>query len=90
MTSTRELLDRALATKHAAAWAREFNLDRSTFSQAQKKGRLSPLLAGNLAIELGEEPEHWIAVAALEAADNDKDAALLARLRDRAKHWRRR
>lgn len=85
MTATIDLLNKALQQKRAAAWAREFNLDRSTFSQAQKKGRLSPLLAGNIAVELGEDPEHWIAVAALEAAENDKDSMLLDRLLARIK-----
>ena len=89
MQATMDLLAKALDRKHASAWARDFNLDRSTFSQAKKHGRLSPMLAGNIAIELGEDPEHWIAIAALEAAQNDKDLALLTRLKERHKPWRR-
>lgn len=89
MHATMDLLAKALTEKHASAWARDFNLDRSTFSQAKKHGRLSPMLAGNIAIELGEDPEHWIAIAALEAAQNDKDMALLTRLKERHKPWRR-
>lgn len=87
MNSTMQLFARALETKHASAWARDFNITPEAFSMAKKKGRLSPVLAGNLAIELGEEPEHWIAVAALEA---EKDSELLARLRKRANSWRKR
>lgn len=37
-------------------------------------------------MELGEDPEHWVAVAALEA---EKDSELLARLKSRVKSWRR-
>jgi hypothetical protein len=78
MAQTIELLNKALKTQHASAWAREFNIDRSTLSQAKRVGRLSPALAGNLAIELGENAEHWIAVAAIEA---EKDSPLLERLK---------
>ncbi|TXK26223.1 hypothetical protein FVQ98_14715 [Ottowia sp. GY511] len=44
-------------------------------AQAKKRGRLSPVLAGTIAIELGEEPQRWIAIAALEA---EKESPLLA------------
>lgn len=86
MNTTMDLFDKALSQKHAAAWARELNITRSAFSMAKKQGRLSPVLAGNFAIELGEDPEYWIAVAALEA---EKDSELLARLKSRVKSWRR-
>lgn len=86
MTQTMELFAKALERQNAAAWARTFNITPSAFSQAKKQGRLSPVLAGNFAIELGEDPEHWIAIAALEA---EKDSELLARLTKRAKQWRR-
>lgn len=87
MTATIELLDKALQMKHAAAWARDLNLTRATFSMAKKQGRLSPVLAGNLAIELGEDPVQWIAVAALEA---ERETEQLTRLRNRVKNWRKR
>ena len=87
MGTTIELFEKALEKQSAAAWARQFNLDRSTFSHVKKQGRLSPVLAGNFAIELGENPEHWISVAALEAAD---DTELLARLKAHANRWRKR
>lgn len=80
MTTTIELLDKALKKKHAAAWARDLNLTRATFSMAKKQGRLSPVLAGNLAIELGENPMEWIATAALEA---ERETEQLARLKER-------
>lgn len=86
MQNTMELFSKALEIKHASAWAREFNITPEAFSMAKKQGRLSPVLAGNIAIELGEDPEHWIAVAAIEAT---KESELLARLKSRVKSWRR-
>ena len=77
MPNTMQLLDQALQKQRASAWARELNLTESAFSIAKKRGRLSPVLAGNLAIKLGENPEHWIAIAALEAEPNSE---LLAQL----------
>lgn len=87
MQKTMELFSKALEIKHASAWARDFNITPETFSMAKKQGRLSPLLAGNFAIELGEDPEHWIAVAALEAAP---ESELLTRLKTAANRWRKR
>lgn len=86
MTNTMQLFEKALCVKHAAAWARDLNLTRATLSMAKKQGRLSPVLAGNLAMELGEDPERWVAIAALEA---EKDSELLARLKKRSNIWRR-
>lgn len=79
MTSTMELLQKALTVKRAAHWCNDLNLETSTMAQAKKRGRLSPVLAGNLAIELGESPEHWMAVAAMEA---EPESPLLKRLRN--------
>lgn len=84
MTKTIELLDKALHIKRASDWAKAFNIDRSTLSQAKKVGRLSPVLAGNLAIELGENAEHWMAIAAMEA---EKDSPLLERLKRSSQQW---
>jgi hypothetical protein len=63
MQTTMELFEKALTVKRAAAWAKDLNLTPAAFSMAKKQKRLSPVLAGNFAIELGESPEHWIAVA---------------------------
>jgi len=86
MTTTLELFEKALQKQKAAAWARTFNLTPSTFSHVKKQGRLSPVLAGNFAIELGEDPAHWMAVAAIEAAEHSE---LRDRLTSRVKQWRR-
>lgn len=85
MQTTMDLYEKALTVKHAAAWANELNLTRATFSMAKKKSRLSPVLAGNLAIKLGENPEHWMAIAAMEA---EPDSPLLTNLKDRFKECR--
>jgi hypothetical protein len=79
MQTTMELFEKALTVKRAAAWAKDLNLTPAAFSMAKKQKRLSPVLAGNFAIELGESPEHWIAVAAMEA---EKESPLLTRLRN--------
>ena len=67
MPHTLDLLHAALKKQSAAAWCRDMNLTRAAFSQARKRGRLSPTLAGNLAIELGADAIFWTAVAAAEA-----------------------
>jgi plasmid maintenance system antidote protein VapI len=87
MKTTMELFRKALDVQHAAAWARDLNVTRATFSMATKQRRLSPVLAGNIAMKLGENPEHWIAVAALEAAP---ESELLTRLLADANSWRKR
>lgn len=78
MQSTMQLFEKAMTVNNAAGWANTLNITRQTFSNAKKAGRLSPALAGNLAIELGEDAEHWIAVAAIEA---EKKSPLLERLK---------
>ena len=87
MQTTMDLFEKALDVQRAAEWARKFNLTPAALSIAKKQGRLSPVLAGNLAIELGEDPEHWVAVAALEA---EKESPLLKRLQKSQASWRRR
>jgi hypothetical protein len=87
MQTTMKLFGKALEVQHAAAWAREFNITPAAISIAKKQKRLSPELAGNFAIKLGENPKHWIAVAALEA---EPATELLARLKESANSWRKR
>lgn len=79
MPTTMTLLHRALEIKRAAAWARTFNITEAAFSQAKKRQRLSPTLAGKLAHELGEDEAKWIAVAGLEAEPPslDRDSMLM-------------
>ena len=78
MPKTLDLLKRALEIKTKSEWARTLNIMPSVFTRAGHEGRLSPGVAGNLAIELGEDAKHWIAIAAIEA---EKDSPLLERLK---------
>lgn len=87
MQTTMELFEKALTVKHASAWARDYNVTPEAFSMAKRQGRLSPILAGNIAIDLGEDAEHWIAVATIEAT---KESELLTRLKKRGNIWRKR
>lgn len=87
MPNTMELLSQALQKQRAAAWAKELNVTEAAISVAKKRGRLSPVLAGHFAMKLGENPEHWIAIAALEA---EPESELLTRLLADANKWRKR
>lgn len=77
MPTTMALLEKALRVKRAAAWAKELNLTDSALTQAKKRGRLSPTLAGTLAEQLHEDAVKWTAVAAIEA---EPDTPLRERL----------
>ncbi|MBB6579314.1 putative iron-regulated protein [Comamonas odontotermitis] len=77
MKSTLELLDRALKTHKAADWAKRYNITQPTFNNARKRGFLSPMLAGNLAIDLGEDAQEWMAIAAMES---ERESPLRERL----------
>ena len=78
MQKTVDLLKHALSRRSASDWSRRLNTTPSVFTDAKRKGHLSPVIAGNLAIDLGEDAEKWIAIAALEA---ERDSPMLQRLR---------
>jgi len=82
-----ELLNKALAMEPSAkAWCDKLGLSRNTIAVGKSRGRLSPAIAGGIAMELGENPEHWIAIAALEA---EPESTLLQRLKKSQAHWRK-
>ncbi len=88
MQNTMELLSKALTIQPSAKeWCDKLGLSKDALAVGKFRGRLSPAIAGGLAIELGESPEHWIAVAALEA---EPETELLARLKKSANSWRKR
>jgi hypothetical protein len=87
MQNSMELLEKALEKKTASEWARMFNIVPSTITNAKVRGRLGAALAGNFAMELGEPPERWIAIAALEA---ETKSPLTERLRALGDVWRNR
>jgi hypothetical protein len=66
MQSTLTLLDKALAIAPMPVWAQRLGVHRNALRNARASGHLTPVLAGNLALELQENPEHWIAVAVVE------------------------
>ena len=72
MQSTMNLLAVALAFKPAPAWHDELQLSRNALHTAKARGHLSPAIAGALAEKLGEDPQKWIVIAALES---EKDSA---------------
>lgn len=83
---TLDLLNRALAINPSPkAWCDELKVSRSLLNVARARGRLSPVIAGGLAIKLGEDPAKWIAVAALEA---EPKSQLLDQLLDRFRQCR--
>lgn len=78
---TLDLLERALKENpNASEWARLFKVDRTTVAQARRTGRLSPVLAGQLAEHYGEPVQKWVALAALEAAAATTPADTLRKL----------
>ena len=86
MPTTLALLEKALSTKRASIWARELNLDRSAIAQAKKRGRLSPTMAGALAVHMAEDPIKWTAIAAVEAEPESPLRAQLVKALEKA--WR--
>ncbi len=66
MQTTMELLDKALEVEPAPFWHRELKLSRSTLHVARHQGRLSPIMAGAIAIKLGEDPMKWVGIALTE------------------------
>lgn len=70
MKNTLELLAKASA-KAAPLSERQLAMRLghapTKLAMARRRGNVSPVLAGQLAEMLGENVEHWIAVAAIEA-----------------------
>lgn len=86
MPQTIDLLNKALEIKTASEWARLFNIVPSAITNARRAGRVSPGLAGNFAIELGEDAEHWMLAAQLESK---QETQLMDRLRAAKPEWRK-
>lgn len=84
---TMQLLDRAAA--HFASqreMSKALGFSATTLGNARMRGRLSPVVAGMLARELGEDVIYWTAIAALENEKPSKarDTLLMASTR-----WRK-
>ena len=67
MRTTLDLLRRVLEKQTNVSLASKLNVYSSAFSKARDRGRLSPILAGQIAHQLGEDVVYWTAIAALEA-----------------------
>lgn len=80
---TIDLLNRALKKHPAKFWCDRYSITQSTLSTEKGRGRLSPAIAGNLAIDLGEDARHWMAIAAMEA---DRKGPMYDRLRKMLLH----
>ncbi|WP_288921288.1 hypothetical protein [uncultured Ottowia sp.] len=79
MRTTAQLLEHALKTRPAQFWCDRYYLNKSALSIAKKRGHLSPVLAGNLAYDLGEDVTKWMAIAATET---ERDTPMSERLRE--------
>ncbi|MFS2205135.1 hypothetical protein [Variovorax sp. Varisp36] len=70
MQTTMNLLEQAFSLHPAPFWTAKLKLARQTLHTAKTRGHLSPAIAGALAEELGQDPDRWIVVAALESERN--------------------
>lgn len=86
MDSTMTLLDKALALNAAPYWHEKLGLNRNALHNARMRGHISPAIAGALAEELGEEPQKWIVVAALES---ERDSACKDLMVKRFSNWKK-
>lgn len=88
MEKTMQLLDKALNIEpNMSELCRKIKTARSAISVAKHHGRLTPVIAGNLASFLGEDVPQWIAIAAIESAP---DTPSKKRLENTLKNWRKR
>jgi len=67
MQTTMNLLATALKIEPIPAWTKKLGLSAQALYNARDRGHLSPAIAGALAEELGQDPDQWIVVAALES-----------------------
>ena len=87
MTTTMDLLEKALTKHPAPYWHKALGLSRNALHNAKLRGHMSPAITGAIAEQLeGEDVDEWIVRAALES---EKDSAckerMLKRLRSRDK-----
>lgn len=90
MQSTMDLLTKALDPKlgmNASQWCEKLGMNRSGLAVAKTRGRLSPTIAGKIALSLGDDPQKWIAIAALEA---EPESTLKEEILSGFDNWRKR
>lgn len=71
------LLERALDGTTYAQVAPQIGVGISALTNSKRVGHLSPLVAGQLAVFLNENVQHWMAVAAIESAKKCKARTML-------------
>ncbi|MBT2324779.1 hypothetical protein J7E62_20795 [Variovorax paradoxus] len=86
MPTTMDLLELALENGNPRVLSRALGLSDEALATARHRGRLSPLLAGTLAKELGQDPAKWIVIAVLE--NERESASRTTMLRFFRKQWR--
>lgn len=83
MAQSIQLLNKALSINPVAEfWCEQLGMSRSAMATAKFRGRLSPVVAGDLARLLGEDPKAWVALAALEAAPESRTKNKLLTMAD--------
>lgn len=73
------LLERAMKDRTYAEIAPQLGVGISALANSKRVGHLSPLVAGQIAVFLNENVEHWMAVAAIESAKKGKARTMLER-----------
>jgi hypothetical protein len=71
MPKTLDLLAKAKAKEpHTsnAEWCRRMGVERTAINVALNRGHFAPLVAGNMARLIGEDPAKWILLAVFETA----------------------
>lgn len=66
MQTTMNLLERAIAVAPIPTWTAKLKLSRDAIATAKHRGKLSPVIAGGLALELNEDPQKWMTLAIIE------------------------
>ena len=77
MQTTLNLLEKALKIAPMPVWAERLHVHRNALRNAKNAGHLSPVLAGNLAVELNETPARWITLAVIEGEKESPAKELL-------------
>jgi hypothetical protein len=77
MPTTMDLLELALEEDNLRALSLRLGLAAETLRTARHRGRVSPILAGSLALELKQDPAKWVVIAAIET---ERESASKARL----------
>ena len=81
MQTTMQLLEKALATAPVPFWTEKLKLTRNAISTAKHSGHLTPVIAGALAAEIGEDVAQWTTLAVIEGAkDSPAKRALVKKL----------